>query len=60
MLASGIISILFACMVGWEFPASSFWLVGTLVGFSLLTNGLTTISLAAAARKVVRDVQKVA
>ena len=58
MLAGGIVSILFACMVGWEFPASSLWVVGTLVGFSLLMNGFTTITLAGTAREVAGDVQK--
>jgi uncharacterized membrane protein HdeD (DUF308 family) len=58
MLAGGIISVLFACMVGWEFPASSLWVVGTLVGFSLIFNGFTTITLAGAARQVAVDVEK--
>jgi uncharacterized membrane protein HdeD (DUF308 family) len=60
MLAGGIASILFSCMVGWEFPASSLWVIGTLVGFSLLSNGFTTITLAGTARQVVGDVQKAA
>jgi uncharacterized membrane protein HdeD (DUF308 family) len=60
MLAGGLFSILFAGMVGWEFPASSLWVVGTLVGFSLLFNGFTTITLAGAAREVVGNVQKAA
>jgi uncharacterized membrane protein HdeD (DUF308 family) len=54
----GIASILFACMVGWEFPSSSLWVIGTLVGFSLLINGFTTITLAGTARKAVGEVQK--
>jgi len=58
MLAGGIASILFACMVGWEFPSSSLWVIGTLVGFSLLINGFTTITLAGTARKAVGEVQK--
>ena len=60
MLAGGIFSVLFACMVGWEFPASSLWVVGTLVGFSMLSNGFTTITLAGAARRIAGDVQKAA
>jgi len=58
MLIGGLVSVLFACMVGWEFPASSLWVIGTLVGFSLLSNGFTTITLAGTARKVAGDVQK--
>jgi uncharacterized membrane protein HdeD (DUF308 family) len=60
MLAGGILTILFACMVGWEFPASSLWVIGTLVGFSLLSSGFTTITLAGTARQFVGDIQKAA
>ena len=58
MLTGGIVSVLLACMVGWEFPASSLWVVGTLVGFSFLFNGFTTITLAGTARKVAGAVEK--
>jgi uncharacterized membrane protein HdeD (DUF308 family) len=58
MLTGGIVTVVFACMVGWEFPASSAWVIGTLVGFSLLINGFTTITLAGTARKAVGEVQK--
>jgi uncharacterized membrane protein HdeD (DUF308 family) len=60
MLAGGVMSLVFAGMVGWEFPASSLWVVGTLVGFSLLSNGFTTITLAGTARNVAGDLQKAA
>ena len=60
MLAGGIVSILFACMVGWEFPASSLWVIGTLVGFSMLSNGFTTITVAGAARQVAATAEKAA
>jgi uncharacterized membrane protein HdeD (DUF308 family) len=60
MLAGGIVSIVFAMMIGWEFPASSLWVVGTLVGVSLLFAGFTTITLAGAARKVAGTVAKAA
>jgi len=60
MLLGGIVSVVFACMVGLEFPASSLWVIGTLVGFSLLSGGFTTITLAGTARGVVADVQKAA
>jgi uncharacterized membrane protein HdeD (DUF308 family) len=60
MLAGGILSVLFAAMVGWEFPASSLWVIGTLVGFSLLFGGFTTISIASGAKKTVNDVEDAA
>ena len=58
MLAGGILSVVFAGLVGWEFPASSLWVVGTLVGFSLMFSGFTTITLAGAARQAAGDVEK--
>jgi uncharacterized membrane protein HdeD (DUF308 family) len=60
MLAGGIASVVFGCMVGWELPSSSLWVVGTLVGVSLLTNGFTTITLAGTARKVAGDLAQAA
>ena len=57
MLAGGIVSIVFAGMVGWEFPESSLWVIGTLVGFSLLLNGFTTITVAGTARKTAGAVE---
>jgi uncharacterized membrane protein HdeD (DUF308 family) len=60
MLAGGISSVVFAMMIGWEFPASSLWVIGTLVGVSLLFAGFTTITLAGAARKAVGTVAKAA
>ncbi|HVP43850.1 MAG TPA: HdeD family acid-resistance protein [Terriglobales bacterium] len=52
MLVGGILSILFAVMIWRQFPASSLWVVGTLAGFSMISNGFTTVSVASAARKV--------
>ena len=60
MLAGGILSIVFAMMIGWQFPASSLWVVGTLVGFSLLSAGFTTITLAGAARRAAGALEKAA
>jgi uncharacterized membrane protein HdeD (DUF308 family) len=51
MLAGGILSVVCALMIGGMFPVSGLWVVGTLVGFSLITNGFTTVSVAGAARK---------
>jgi len=58
MLAGGLLSLACACMIGWEFPASSLFVVGTLVGFSLLFSGFTTITLAGTARKLAGTVEK--
>jgi uncharacterized membrane protein HdeD (DUF308 family) len=52
MLAGGILSVLFALMLWGQFPLSGTWLVGTLVGISLISNGVTMTSVASAARQV--------
>lgn len=51
MLAGGILSVLFAVMIWRQFPASGLWVVGTLVGISLISNGFTTVFVGRAARK---------
>jgi uncharacterized membrane protein HdeD (DUF308 family) len=57
MLTGGIVTVLFAGMIGWEFPESALWIVGTLAGFSLMFSGFTTISVAGAARQVAGAVE---
>jgi uncharacterized membrane protein HdeD (DUF308 family) len=60
MLTCGVLSLVFAGLIGWEFPVSSLWVVGTLVAVSLLFGGMTTITLASAARKVAGSVEQAA
>lgn len=52
MLFGGIISVVLAVMVFEQFPVSAVWLVGTLVGISVLMNGFTTLAVAIAARRL--------
>ena len=58
MLAGGIVSVIFAVMIGKQFPESGVWLVGTLVGVSLLFAGFTTLSVAGAARAAAGEAEK--
>ncbi len=58
MLAGGIFSVIFAVMIGKQFPESGIWLVGTLVGVSLLFEGFTTLSVAGAARATASEAEK--
>jgi uncharacterized membrane protein HdeD (DUF308 family) len=60
MLACGVLSLVFAALVGWEFPESSLWVVGTVVAVSLLFGGMTTITVASSARKVAGSVEQAA
>lgn len=52
MLAGGILSVVCAVVIWRGFPGSSVWVVGTLVGFTLISNGFTMISLAGGVRRV--------
>ena len=56
MLTGGIITVLLAFMVWREFPFSGVWLVGTLVGVHLLWAGMSTVTVASAARTATRGV----
>ena len=52
MLSGGILSVVLAVMIWRQIPVSGLWVVGTLVGISLISNGLTTVFVGSAARKV--------
>lgn len=51
-LFGGAVSILLAILVWQQFPFSGAWLVGTLLGVNLIINGITTVTVGTAARKV--------
>ena len=51
-----IVSVVLAIMIWRQFPLSGVWLVGTLVGINLLFSGITTISVAAAAKRAASSV----
>jgi uncharacterized membrane protein HdeD (DUF308 family) len=52
MLFGGILSVLFALMIWRQIPVSALWVIGTLVGISLISNGFTTFFVGRAAGKV--------
>jgi uncharacterized membrane protein HdeD (DUF308 family) len=52
MLTGGIVSAILAILIFVHFPTSAVWLVGTLIGISVLFNGITMVSIAMAARKL--------
>jgi len=51
-LTGGIVGVLAAFMIWRQFPFSGLWLVGTLAGVQLLVGGMTTVTVAGAARKL--------
>jgi uncharacterized membrane protein HdeD (DUF308 family) len=45
LLVDGIVSLVLAGMIFLHWPAGSFWMVGTLVGVSLIFSGISRLSL---------------
>jgi uncharacterized membrane protein HdeD (DUF308 family) len=57
LLAGGTLSIVLALMVWTDFPVSGSWLVGTAIGVHLLLNGISTVAIGTAARRVTTRVR---
>ena len=52
LLIDGIITLLLGLMVYMQWPSSSAWAIGTLVGVSMIISGVTRVMLSLAVRKV--------
>jgi len=52
LLVDGIVTLLLAAMIWATWPSSSAWVVGTLVGISMLFSGITRLMLSLAVRRV--------
>ncbi len=52
MLIDGIITLLLGVMIYAQWPSSSFWAIGILVGVSMIMSGVSRIMLSLAVRKV--------
>ena len=53
LLFDGIVTLVLAAMIGNAWPISSVWAVGTLVGVSMFSSGITRVMLSVAVRKAV-------
>ena len=51
LLFDAIISLILAIMIWRSFPASSVWVIGTLVGFSMIFSGFSRLMLTLAAKR---------
>ena len=51
VLFDGIITLLLGLMIYMQWPSSSIWAIGTLVGVSMITSGVTRVMLSLAVRK---------
>jgi len=52
LLASGLLSLFFVLLLGWQWPVSAAWVIGVLVGLDLLGAGVSMLLLASAMGKV--------
>jgi uncharacterized membrane protein HdeD (DUF308 family) len=56
VLLNGVITVLLGFLILQQWPGSSLWVLGTLVGVDLIVNGVTLCALALGARNVVATV----
>ncbi len=54
LLVNGLITFLLALMIWRSWPSSSLWVIGTLVGISMLFSGFSRLMLALSARRVLK------
>jgi uncharacterized membrane protein HdeD (DUF308 family) len=52
-LFDGILTLVIAAMIVSAWPVSSAWAIGTLVGVSMVSSGITRLMLSAAVRRIV-------
>ena len=53
LLLDGVISLVLAGLIGFGWPSSSFWAIGTLVGISFLMSGIARLTMPMSHRGVV-------
>jgi len=56
ILVDGIITLILAIMIWRSWPASSVWVIGTLVGISMIFSGFSRLMLSVAARRVLHAI----
>ncbi len=56
----GIVILLLGLIISRQWPASSLWLVGTLVGINMIVTGFTRLMLTLAVRRAMKAVKQVA
>ncbi len=58
LLIDGIITLLLGLMIYMQWPSSSAWAIGTLVGVSMIVSGVTRVMLSLAVRKVADPISR--
>jgi uncharacterized membrane protein HdeD (DUF308 family) len=55
LLFDGIVTLILAGMIWWTWPSSSLWVIGTLVGISMIFSGVSRLVISVAARRVTKN-----
>jgi uncharacterized membrane protein HdeD (DUF308 family) len=53
VLVDGVVTLILGLMIYLQWPSSSLWAIGTLVGISMIISGVTRVMLSTAVRKAV-------
>jgi uncharacterized membrane protein HdeD (DUF308 family) len=56
LFVDGIVTLILATMIWLDWPSSSAWALGLLVGFSMVFSGMTRLMISLAARRVVNQI----
>jgi uncharacterized membrane protein HdeD (DUF308 family) len=56
VLIDGIITLLLGAMIYMQWPSSSLWAIGTLVGISMIISGLARVMMSLGVRRAAEDV----
>jgi uncharacterized membrane protein HdeD (DUF308 family) len=56
LVVDGVITLILAIMIWRSWPASSVWVIGTLVGFSMIFSGFSRLMLSLAAKRVLNRI----
>ncbi len=57
LLLDGIITLILAGIIWWTWPFSSLWVIGTLVGLSMISSGVSRLVISLAARRMKRKLE---
>jgi len=57
LLVDGIITLILAIIIAWTWPSSAPWVIGTLVGISMLFSGVARLTISLAARHVANSLR---
>ncbi len=60
MLLDGVITLLLGLLIYMQWPSSSLWAIGTLVGISMIISGIARVAMSVAVRGATTEVTKLA